>query len=144
VAKQYITERIYSKGFASKGRNDVIKWEVQRISDGQFIKVTFLSSNSPFRQGIALSTDKGIEVNGQIYPGVQLWEDTAPKQLICKCFTDNGLLSIYNLWDNGNGSDSQSFTSGMLLEEHGNILIYHCNDIGFETNFDKLIFSIEL
>lgn len=47
------------------------------------------------------------------------------------------------MWDKGKGPDSQSHTSGMLLEEQGKLLTYYCNDIGFETNFDKLIFSIE-
>ena len=37
----------------------------------------------------------------------------------------------------------QSHTSGMLLEYNENIIIYHCNDFGFETDFDRLVFSIE-
>lgn len=136
-------ERIYNQSFPN--RNDVILWDVQKISNEQLLKVTFVSTNPPRRQGIRLATDKGIEVNGQISPAIRLWEDTAPKEILCKCYTNDGLLSIYNIWDeqnNGFGS-SQADSSGMLLEEKGNILIYRCNDYGFKTNFDSLVFSIE-
>ncbi len=38
-----------SKGFNDKGKGDVIKWEVQSVADGQEVKITFLSKNSPYR-----------------------------------------------------------------------------------------------
>ena len=134
-------ERMYNPNFG--GRNDVVGWDVQKITDGQNIKVTFISVNSPWRQGIRLATDKGIEVAGQVYPGVLLWHDNSPKEVICKCFTKDGNLSIYNIWNEGRYWESQSDFSGMLLEEKGNVITYHCNDVGLETNFDKLVFSIE-
>lgn len=134
-------KRLYNTAF--EGRSDVILWDVQPVSNRQILKLTFISKDSPYRQGVRLATDKGIEVNSQLCPGVKLWEDTSSREVICKCFTDNGLLSVYNIWDEGRGSQSQMHTSGMLLEERGNLLIYHCNDFGFETNFDKLVFSIE-
>ncbi len=137
-------ERIYNKDFASRGREDVVLWDVQKIGDGQLIKVTFISKNSQYHQGIRLATDKGIEVNGQTYPSIMLWEHSAPKDVICKCFTDDGLLSIYNIWDEGDGRESQAHSSGMLIEENGKTLTYRCNDYGFETNFDELVFSIEM
>ncbi|MEI5908418.1 hypothetical protein WAK64_15315 [Bacillus spongiae] len=90
-----------------------------------------------------MRTDEGIEIEGQMCPSLVLWEDTAPKEVMIKCFTDNGVLSFYNIWDKGTGRQSQLHTSGMLISESDNRLIYHCNDIGFDTNFDKLVFSIE-
>lgn len=33
--------------------------------------------------------------------------------------------------------------SGMIVEEKEGNFIYNCNDFGFETNFDDLVFSIE-
>lgn len=132
-----------SKGFEDKGKENVIKWEVQSIFDGQEVKLTFLGKNSPNRQGIWLKTDKGIEVMGETFSSIELWEDTAPKDLLLKCFTDNGMLSFYNIWDKGDGKKSQSYSSGMVKEEKDQRVIYGCNDIGFETNFDKLVFSLE-
>jgi len=54
-----------------------------------------------------------------------------------------GLLSFYNIWDDGDGRESQAHTSGMIVEQKNKVLIYHCNDYGFETDFNKLVFSIE-
>ncbi|UNL87564.1 hypothetical protein [Priestia koreensis] len=136
-------ERIMSKGFSDKGRCNVIKWEVQSVDDGQELKIIFLGKNSLYRQGIWLKTDKGIEVMGRNFSSIDLWEDSAPKELVLKCFTSNGVISFYNIWDKGEGKKSQSYSSGMMIKQQGNKVIYNCNDIGFETNFDKLIFSIE-
>jgi len=134
-------EKIINKGF--EGREDVIKWDVQEITNEQTIKVTFISKNSPKKQGIRLATDKGIEVNGQVFPSIQLWDDTAPCEVTCTCYTEDGCLNIYNMWDKGKGPESQSHSSGMLVTVEGNVITYRCNDIGFETNFDKLVFTIK-
>ena len=29
------------------------------------------------------------------------------------------------------------------MEQRDNVYVYHCNDAGFQTNFDKLVFEIE-
>lgn len=136
-------ERIYNTAFIKKGIKNIVKWEVLKISDGQNIRLTFISSNSDFKQGIWVATDKGIEINGIVYPQINLWQDTAPKEIIFKCHTDIGLLSFYNIWDDGDGRESQAHTSGMIVEENRNVKIYRCNDYGFETDFNKLVFSIE-
>jgi hypothetical protein len=139
-------ERIINEAFLEKGLDNVILWDVQKIKDCQLIKVKFISKNSSHRQGIWLRTDKGIvipELSDEKYPSITLWEDTAPQEIICKCYTDDGNLSIYNVYDKGNGRQSQSYTSGMLIEEKNGVLLYKCNDFGFETDFSDLVFSIE-
>lgn len=136
--------RIYCKGF--KGRSDIITWDIQRVSKEQTLKITFVQTNSSFRQGIRVAIDAGegnIEVNGQIKKGIRLWENTAPKEIICKCTSQEGLISIYNLWDRGNGGRSLGYTSGMLVEKDGNKITYRCNDSGIDTNFEKLVFTVE-
>ncbi|MFC4557282.1 hypothetical protein ACFO3D_03530 [Virgibacillus kekensis] len=140
------TRRILNQAFAEKGFHSVIKWDVQKIYDGQEIEVKFINKGSPHRQGVWLRTDKGIVIpslSNEKYPSISLWEDTSPQELICKCYTSDGYLSIYNIWDKGNGRESQSYSSGMLLEEGHNVLTYKCNDIGFTTDFNHLVFSIE-
>lgn len=135
--------RIYNSAFQEKGREDVIKWDILPIVNGEEIRVTFESIASSWRQGLWLKTDKEIRVNEIKSKSVDLWQDTAPKEVHCECFTNDGNLSVYNIWDKGNGRESQSWTSGMLIEELPNGRRYRCNDIGFETNFDKIIFKIE-
>ncbi len=111
--------RILNQAFAEKGLHNVIKWDVQNIEDGQEIKVEFISKGSPHRQGVWLRTDNGIVIpslSNEKYPSISLWEDSAPKELICRCYTSNGYLSIYNIWDRGNGRQSQSYSSGIYLK----------------------------
>lgn len=136
-------ERVYNKAFMKRCIENIVLWEVLQISNGQSIKLTFISCKSEFRQGVWIATDKGIDINGTIYLQVNLWQDTSPKEVILKCHTDVGLLSFYNIWDDGNGRESQAYTSGMKVEQKKNILVYHCNNYGFETYFDDLVFSIE-
>lgn len=137
--------RIYSKVFKDTGRDDVVKWDVLPVQNGEIIKVIFESISSNWRQGIWLQTDKGIGVNGELCESVTLWADTAQEEVLCQCFTDNGLLNVYNIWDSGRGLgiESQAWSSGMLVDELPNGRHYSCNDIGFETNFNKLLFRIE-
>jgi len=137
--------RIYNSAFKERGREGVVMWDVLPIQDGERIKVIFESASSPWQQGVWLQTDKGLEVDGLHCASVELWMNTAPQEVICECFTDDGFLSVYNIWDSGRGygTESQAWSSGMLIEESLNGRRYHCNDIGFETSFDKLVFRIE-
>jgi len=74
----------------------------------------------------------GIEINGERAKAFQLWEDNASKEVLCKCDSTDGNLSIYNIWDKGRGAESQAYSSGMLKEISGTKVIYYCNDIGFQ------------
>lgn len=118
-------QKIYNKSF--EGRNNVIMWDVIEINNEQALKITFISKNSKNRQGIRLAIDVGdghIEVNEISNKAFELWEDNAPKEFICKCFSNEGLLSVYNIWDKGKGRQSQMLTSGMLVEVKGNTFTY--------------------
>ena len=137
-------EKIYNKSFT--GRDDIVMWDVIEIAKEQQLKIKFISKNSKNRQGIRLAIDIGegfIDINGIKNKGMEIWEDTAPNEFVCTCFSDSGLLSVYNIWDKGKGRQSQLLTSGMIIEKSKNLFTYHCNDYGFETKFDKLIFSVE-
>lgn len=143
--KQIGRVKTYSKVF--DGRNDVVRWDVLNIKKEQDLKIVFISTNSRYKQGIRIAVDVGegyIKVNGQKSKGIQLWENTSPKIVYIKCFSSEGLLSIYNIWDMGRGSESQSHTSGMIIEKRGKKLIYKCNDSGYKTDFDKLVFQIKM
>ena len=62
-------------------------------------------------------SDRGLEVEGIRNKSFVLWYEMAPKNIEVICFTKNGLLSIYNIWDRGFGENSLSHSSGMLVEE---------------------------
>lgn len=95
-------ERIYSKEWAERGRTEVVYWDVQPICNEQLIKITFISQNSPHRKGVRVAIDfgkGGIEVEGNFYrsDAAALWGPATPNELIWKCITNKGLLSIYNV-----------------------------------------------
>jgi hypothetical protein len=117
--------------------------DVFSITNQEVVRLTFEEKNSTWKQGVWLGCDEGVEINGQHMTSATLWYETAPNQNFIKCFTLNGLLMVYNVWDKGIGRASQSHSSGMLIEDIPLGRRYKCNDIGFETGFDKLLFRIE-
>lgn len=138
-------KRIYSKDF--KDKNNIVTWDVMKIEQGQNLVLRFISTNSKHRQGVRIAIDAGngyIEVNEYKLNEIYLWEDTAPKEVKMKCFSDEGLVSIYNVWYTERGSRSLSYKCGMIIEKNGNKIKYRCNDFGDNTNFDKLVFEIEI
>lgn len=140
-----INASVPSTAFKERGRNDVIKIDVFPIRDGELLQLTFEKVNSSWRQGVCLSTDTYLLVNDQRCPSVEIWQDTAPKNVKIECHTQSGDLRLYNIWDSGRGlgMESQSWSSGMLIERLSNGRRYCCNDIGFDTNFDNLVFRLE-
>lgn len=149
----YGQERLYNPNlFLDKEGNeikDVILWEVLKVKQAQKIKLTFISANSKYRQGIRLAVDVGkgyVEIDSKKYSEVYIFHDIGHnKPIYITCFAESGLLSIYNVVDLGDyGINSQSGFCGMLLRDLGNIKEYYCNDMGQTTNFDKLIFRLEL
>ncbi len=137
--------RLYNKAFAERGKDDVVLWDVLPISPAQVIIVVFESVSSSWREGVWLMTDGALIVNGQFGRSMVLWKDTSPAEVTCHCRSDDGNLSVYNIWDSGRGygMESQSFSSGMLVEDLADGRRYRCNDIGFDTKFDKLVFRIQ-
>ncbi len=79
----------------------------------------------------------------------KIWEDAVPNKTKFFCFSTEGLVSVYNMYDHGSNHKpsevrSQMDSCGMLVEQKGNKIIYRCNDVGFEPKFDALVFSIEI
>jgi hypothetical protein len=136
-------ERVFNSAFKERGREDVVKIDVLPIHDGDQLRLVFESKNSPWRQGVWLKTDAHFLVNEHESSSVQIWQDNAPNEVLIECHTRNGFLHLYNIWDKGSGRESQSWTSGMLVEELPNGRRYRCNDIGFDMSFAKLVFRVE-
>jgi hypothetical protein len=134
-------QRIYSKAFAQRGIEGIVKWDVVPVADGEPLRLTFEATNASTRQGVWLKCDRGIEIDGNVHASIDLWSDTAGTVTFV-CRTGDGKLSVYNIWDDG-GRKSQAYTSGMRVEEIAGGLRYSCNDVGFETAFDRLVFRID-
>jgi hypothetical protein len=138
-----ITDRILSKAFAERGVAGIVKWEVLQVVDREKLRIFFEGTNSPWRQGVWIKCDRGIDIDGKAYGDVNLWTDTAPVPAVFTCRTSNGKLHLYNVWNDGNGRRSQTYSSGMRVEALADGWRYHCNDIGFDAAFDKLVFRIQ-
>ena len=142
--------RTYNSNFGDVEK-EIIKWEVLSIQKKQLVKVRFISVNSENRQGIRIAIDAGkgtLTINGVSGRAFELWEEDCPKEFEIECSSDEGYLSVYNIFErNEQGlmrKYSQMDFSGMILEQSGNIYRYSCNDTGRNTNSDKLVFEIEL
>lgn len=141
-------KRFYNPYFENV--KDVIQWEVVSIKNEQDLDLEFISTNSEYRQGIRLAIDAGegyLECNGIRSREFTIWEDTAPQKTHIKCISEEGLLSVYNKFDAGKGNggvQSQLDFFGMLVEYKDNIITFRCNEGTFQSDFDKLIFQIEL
>lgn len=140
-------QRLYSDDFPE--RDDVVLWDVVQVQPLQMIKITFVSTNSPDYQGIRLAVDvsKGhLEISNVSSKAMEIWEHTAPREVICNCISPEGLLSVYNLHECQGTRWSQAFGSAMLIEDRGSLRTYRCNDsgVGADVKFDKLVFTLEL
>lgn len=144
-------KRIYNNNFTDIDK-DIIRWEVLAINNKQHLKVRFIYTNSENRQGIRLAIDSGkgtLTTNGVTGRAFDLWEDECPKEFEVECISDEGLISIYNMfekkdWTGRNNVYSQMDYSGMILEKYGNIYRYNCNNAKLQDEFDRLIFEVEL
>ena len=134
-------ERVYNKSF--EDRDDVIHWDIFNVEDGEILQLSFVSKNSEWMQGVWLMCDQGISINQEMHTSVYLWYSDPPPTWEFTCHSSNSFLSVYNAWDRGYGPNSLSHSSGMLIEDTPNGRLYHCNDIGFDTSFDRVVFKIE-
>jgi hypothetical protein len=136
---------IMNTAFAERGRNDVVMIDVFDVVSKQTVELTFESRKSSRRQGVFLISSGVLEVNHQQSASMVFWQDTAPTVVRMVYTGENGLLRVYNVWmEEGNQSmQSQAWSSGMLIEPLERGRRYRCNDIGFDTDFDRIVFRLE-
>ncbi|NIA57089.1 hypothetical protein HAV22_26045 [Massilia sp. TW-1] len=137
-------EAILSKAFQERRRSDVFKWDVYPIDEQCVLRLVFESWKETCRHGLRLAVEGSLMVNGHVSSSIEIWADTAPREVRIAVLDSTGRLSVYNLWDAGQGKQSQSHTSGMLIEPLPKGRRYRCNDIGLVTSFDDLVFRIEV
>jgi hypothetical protein len=109
------------------------------------IRITFISTDSPWKQGIGLKTAGNFEVNNKsIFNNIVLWEDTAPKELEIIVKSKNGMLFIYNVWDTGDGTMHYGHNGGAMYVENAlGVKVYNCNDGYPDDDLNDLIFTVQ-
>ena len=139
-------EPVFNSEFAQRGRPGVVVIDVFPVQDGETLRLTFESKDSPWRQGVWLESagqNGYVVVNSQRVPSVDLWQDSAPTEVLFECHSEKGVVHLYNIWEKRRRRSSQSWSSGMLVDELPTGRRYQCSDIGFETDFRRLVFRLE-
>lgn len=137
-------QRVINRRFEERGISGVVRIEAFSLQEEGKLRLVFESTNSSREQGIWMTTQGALIIEGNSYTtSIELWEQTAPKEVIIGYRSTSRCLLLYNSWQKDGRRSSQGISSGMLIEEIPNGRRYRCNDLGFETDFDKLIFRIE-
>lgn len=109
------------------------------------LKVSFLSIDSKWKQGIVFQTKGEFEVNGQkLTTKIVLWEDTAPKELQLLVNSKDKVLVTYNVWQTEDGTAHYWHNGGaMHIEEKDGVRTYNCNDGYADDDLNDLVFTVE-
>ncbi|HOU69641.1 MAG TPA: hypothetical protein PKW49_13875 [Paludibacteraceae bacterium] len=110
------------------------------------LKLTFISTDSKWKQGVILQTKGDFEVNGQVLSTkIILWEHTAPKQVDVQVKSKDKVLMIYNVWETEDGTTHYWYNgAAMYIQEINRVRIYNCNDGYPDDDLNDLVFKIEL
>jgi hypothetical protein len=102
------------------------------------------NAKPPYRQGIHLSGDAGLIVNGVTANEMVLWADTMPPSVCCVVKAPS-TLHVWNVWDIGNGA-IQRWHNGaaMWIEPVENGHVFHCNEGQPDDLCDDLVFRVSL
>lgn len=141
-------ERVLNKTLTDSLGRDVVLIDVFAAEPGQRLILTFEEAKSPWRQGVWVGTHGRLAANGVEASQFAVWRDTSPRVAAIDIAETDGFIRLYNIWDSGRAiapHESQSDTSGMLVARAGErSRRYRCNDIGYQPDFDRLVFSVEV
>ncbi len=107
-------------------------------------RLTMEQSNSEWRQGVFLRSQKPIEINGRALSGkVCVWHDTSP--IVEFALPQNSVeLGVNNVWDTGDGAtDYWVAGAAMYVESISGGKRYYCNDGHMNDDLNDLIFTLE-
>src|SRR5258708_8646156 len=124
-----------------KGRELKMVDRIKVLSNEIELKVSFLKTDSNWRQGIIFQTKGKFEVNRQHFLNkIVLWEDTAPKKVQMAVNSKDKILVVYNAWKTDDGAIHYWHNGGaMYVELHPGYRIYNCNDGYPDDDLDDLI-----
>lgn len=115
------------------------------VANSARLRLYFEASNGEWRQGVVLRGDAELEVNGKVIgKHIVLWNDTAPPVIELGVRGNAETLTVYNVWDAGDGTiDARHNGAAMIIEEVPNGRRYRCNDGLADDDFDDIVFRIE-
>lgn len=115
------------------------------VSDGTELKLSLESFNSEWRQGVSISFNGYVVVDGNtIKNGFIVWENTPVKTVVFLIKSKDKRITVKNIWDTGNGCvESWHNGAAMYVEELPNGKRYYCNDGHPDDNFDDIVFRLE-
>lgn len=142
-------KRIINENFSDM-KEEIVRWEVLKIKKEQTIHLKIISMNSKYMQGIRFAIDVGngfLEIDYLKSKDIYFVVNENNMEGIIRCYSEEGLLSIYNIYyrtDDPHSMCSQMDFSGMIIEKTDNNFTFRCNDTGYKTTFDSLVFEITL
>jgi hypothetical protein len=137
--------RTVSKTVVGPDGQPAVLIEAFTIRIGQRVTLTFESTGKRWRQGVYLQTNGRLRTAETTSPSLVLWGDAAPKTSVIEVVETNGQFILYNVWDRGQGRQSQGWTSGMYVQNlPDGWTRYSCTDTGTEPNFGQLVFRLHV
>ena len=135
---------VESPGWIERGKEGVLLWEVLDLEGASAVTFRIESTRSRFEQGIWISSDSGIRVDGVVHPSIHVRQSTWPSTFPVEVGPGAKQLHFYNTWFHEGQSRSQSYSSGMVKDVVSGRIRYSCNDVGFDGTFCSLVFPVDL
>ncbi|MEW6609164.1 MAG: hypothetical protein AB1414_17260 [bacterium] len=138
--------------FNSKGKpitykgNTLIRHDEFPVAKKGKIVVVIESTNSEWKQGIGLRTDKSLLIKGyKKVTDIAIWDKVKNRPIEIFYESKNNKILVWNIWDSKRSGGINFWLNGsaMIVEELPNGRRYKCNDAHPDDNFDDIIFRIE-
>ena len=142
---QTLFEKANGQPILYKGKTLVMADKIHMAAESIALKITFLSTDSKYIQGIVLRTKGEFEIEGtRLSKMTVLWEDTAPKEVDIMVRSKDKMFYIYNAWKTEKCAlDSWHNGAAIYIEEIDGAKIFHCNDGFPDDDFNDLVFKVE-
>ena len=142
---QTLFEKANGQPILYKGKELVQLDKINLSANTIALKITFLSTDSKYTQGIVLRTKGEFEIEGtRLSKMTVLWEDTAPKEVDIMVRSKDKMLYIYNAWKTEKCAFESWYNGAAIyIEEIDGAKIFHCNDGFPDDDFNDLVFKVE-
>lgn len=108
------------------------------------IKLKWISTQSEFKQGLQIKSDKGfIEVNHKQLTNVILWEDTSPSEVVLRYISkEGGKLKFWNVWEVEGITQAWLGNAGIAIYPSDNCIRLKCSDGNGDINLENTVVEL--